>query len=62
MSIFEMIQSVDSLDLAGEIDRRAARSGKRMDVLVEVNTSGEATKFGVTPEECVDLVGENVTP
>jgi hypothetical protein len=58
VAVFEMIQSVDSLELAREIDRRAAEAGRRMDVLVEVNTSGEATKFGVRPEECVDLVGE----
>lgn len=58
VSVFDMIQSVDSLELAGEIDKRAAEIGKVMPVLVEVNTSGEATKFGSTSEECVDLVAE----
>jgi hypothetical protein len=58
VSVFDMIQSVDSQELAGEIDRRSGEIGKRMAVLVEVNTSGEAAKFGVTPEECVDLVAE----
>jgi pyridoxal phosphate enzyme (YggS family) len=56
VAIFDAIQSVDSLDLAREIDRRAAEAGKAIDVLVEVNTSGEATKFGVSPQDCVDLV------
>jgi pyridoxal phosphate enzyme (YggS family) len=55
---FGMIQSVDSLELAREIGKRAAEQSKRMDVLVEVNTSGEATKFGVRPEESVDLVAK----
>ncbi|MFZ1947955.1 MAG: YggS family pyridoxal phosphate-dependent enzyme [bacterium] len=62
VATFSMIQSVDSLELAREIDRRVADFGgagaKRMDALVEVNTSGEATKFGVRPEECVDLVAK----
>lgn len=58
VEIFRMIQSVDSAALAEEIDRRAAEAGRRVDVLAEVNTSGEATKFGVPPEECIDLVGE----
>jgi pyridoxal phosphate enzyme (YggS family) len=63
VATFSMIQSVDSLELAREIDRRVGdprggETAKRMDVLVEVNTSGEATKFGVRPEECVDLVAK----
>jgi pyridoxal phosphate enzyme (YggS family) len=58
VEIFDMIQSVDSEDLAVEIDRRASESGKVMDVLVEVNTSGEDTKFGASPEDCIDLVGK----
>jgi len=57
VAIFDMIQSVDSEEVATEIDKRAAEAGKIMDVLVEVNTSGEATKFGARPEDCVDLVG-----
>jgi pyridoxal phosphate enzyme (YggS family) len=56
VSMFAMIQSVDSLDLAREIDRRSEQAGKFMDVLVEVNTSGEATKYGIEPEQAVDLV------
>lgn len=58
VAIFDMIQSVDSEDLAVEIDRRASELGKIMDVLVEVNTSGEDTKFGAAPEDCIDLVGK----
>jgi len=56
VSLFDMIQSVDSYDLAVEIDRRSGELGKIMDVLVEVNTSGEDTKFGCKPEDCIDLI------
>ncbi len=48
---FEMIQSVDSLPLAQEINRRADQSGKTMPILLEVNIVGEASKFGYRPEE-----------
>jgi len=42
-----LIHSVDSLDLAGEIDRRAAKAGVVKEVLVQVNVAQEATKFGI---------------
>lgn len=47
---FEMIQSVDSLYLARELERWAERSAKVMPVLLEVNVAGESTKFGFAPE------------
>ncbi len=56
VALFAMIQSVDSLELAQEIDRNSAEAGKQMDVLIEVNTSQEDTKFGRAPEDCIDLV------
>jgi pyridoxal phosphate enzyme (YggS family) len=56
VGLFDMIQSVDSQDLAVEIDRRSGELGKIMDVLVEVNTSAEETKFGCRPEDCIDLL------
>src|SRR5216117_1538855 len=46
---FEMIQSVDSLALAEEIDRRAGQAAKTMPILLEVNIAGEASKFGYPP-------------
>lgn len=51
-----LIHSVDSVELASEIGRRAEAIGKRLDVLVEVKISGEATKFGVDPDSTLDLV------
>lgn len=52
----DLIQSVDSLRLAGEIDRQAARAGKIQDVLVEVSISGEAGKYGLSPSEVEKLL------
>jgi PLP dependent protein len=47
---FEMIQSIDSLPLAQEVDRRAELAAKRVPILLEVNAVGEASKFGYSPE------------
>lgn len=55
---FSLIQSVDSLDLAKEIGRRAANLEKIQDVLIEVRISEEATKFGVVPEKALSFAGE----
>lgn len=51
-----MIQSVDSLRLAGEIDRLAAKNGVVMDVLCEVNIGGEESKSGIAPDELGGLL------
>jgi pyridoxal phosphate enzyme (YggS family) len=58
VEMFDMIQSVDSRRLAGELSKRSAEAGRVLDVLVEVNTSGEETKFGIRPEATLDLLGE----
>jgi len=47
---FEMIQSVDSLALAREINKWAEKSAKTMPALIEVNVAGESSKFGYAPE------------
>ena len=51
-----LIHAVDSAKLADEIEKRAGRAGRRQPVLIEVNVSGEASKFGVRPEELKGLV------
>ena len=51
----DLIQAVDSLSLGEEIARRARTAGKPARVLVEVNTSGEESKFGATPAGAIDL-------
>jgi pyridoxal phosphate enzyme (YggS family) len=60
---FEMIQSVDSLALAEEIDRWAGKSAKTMPILIEVNVAGESSKFGCPPEQLLaDLPRINALP
>jgi len=51
LNLFDMIQSVDSVKLAEEIDKRAYKMNKKVKVLIEVNTSGEDTKYGFQREE-----------
>jgi hypothetical protein len=48
---FGLIHSVDSVELAREIDRQAAKRGLVQKVLLEVNIAGEASKHGFSPEE-----------
>lgn len=45
------VQSLDRLSLAGALDRRLQHLGRALDVLVQVNTSGETTKYGLPPAE-----------
>src|SRR5436190_358632 len=56
VELFEMIQSVDGLPLAQEINKRAEAAARTMPLLLEVNVAGEASKFGYPPERLlVDL-------
>ena len=48
---FEMLESIDSLLLAEEVNRRADQVAKTMPILLEVNIVGEASKFGYPPEQ-----------
>ena len=48
---FALVHSVDSLDLLRRLDRIAAETGRRIEVLVQLDLAGEATKFGLPPEE-----------
>ena len=54
--LFDLVHSVDSYGLAAEIDRRAGREGRVMDVLIQVDVSREAQKSGVMEEDLVDVV------
>jgi pyridoxal phosphate enzyme (YggS family) len=54
--LFDMIQSVDRMELAVEIDRQARAAGLVMKILIEVNVAGEATKSGVPITDAVKLV------
>jgi pyridoxal phosphate enzyme (YggS family) len=54
--LFDMIHSVDSLKLAQELEKQAAKNGKVQDILIQVNTGKEASKSGVYEEEALNLV------
>ncbi len=56
VELFEVIHSVDRLDLARELDTRARRRGRPVDALVQVNVAGEAQKGGVAPEGLARLL------
>ena len=56
VQLFDMIQSVDTLKLAGEINERAAEENRIIECLIQVNSSGEEQKYGVAPSDTLDLV------
>jgi pyridoxal phosphate enzyme (YggS family) len=58
IDIFDMIESVDSLKLAREIERWCERRNKVMPVLIEVNSGKEDQKTGVAPNDVMQLIGE----
>jgi len=56
--IFDLIQSVDSLHLAEKINKCAEKIKKVQEVLIEVKTSSEPTKFGLRPDRLLELLKE----
>ena len=56
--LFDMIETVDSIEIAREIDKRCAEIGKIMPVLIEVNSGREKQKSGVFPESVEQLAVE----
>ena len=51
-----LIHSVDSLKLAQEINKKAAKAGRVMDILVEINVADEESKFGITCDMAEDII------
>lgn len=58
IELFEMIQGVDSLNLAREISKRCEQAARQMPVLFEVNVAGESSKFGYPPEKLLNELKE----
>ncbi|OGX23163.1 MAG: YggS family pyridoxal phosphate enzyme [Omnitrophica WOR_2 bacterium RIFCSPHIGHO2_02_FULL_45_21] len=58
VKLFDLIQSVDSLRLAAEINRQSGKLKKIQDILVEVNLSAESSKFGIKPEQAEEVIRE----
>lgn len=56
VKIFDMIETVDSLDLASVLERECAKINKIMPVLVEINCAREERKSGVLPQEAPNIV------
>jgi len=54
---FHMIQSVDTFELAQRLSLHGAQTNRPIRILIEVNTSGEATKFGYPTEKLLDEIG-----
>ncbi|MEW6547412.1 MAG: YggS family pyridoxal phosphate-dependent enzyme [Bacillota bacterium] len=61
VKLFDLIHSLDSVRLAREIQKRAGEQGRVVRVLVEVNVSGEPSKYGVSEAELRPLLEEVAT-
>jgi pyridoxal phosphate enzyme (YggS family) len=55
---FDLLHSLDSVRLARELSAAAEKEGRSVEALVQVNTSGEESKYGLSPAEAADVVGE----
>ena len=60
LELFDVVHGVDVLELAAALDRRVQVAGRRLPVLIEVNVSGEESKFGATPDGAPDLAASVV--
>ena len=56
--MFDLIHSVDSFKLAVEINKRATKSGKIQDILIQVNVAGESSKSGISLQNTISLIKE----
>ena len=56
VGLVSLIHSVDSIELMKEISRQAVKRGIRQDILIEVNTGGEASKSGLAPGELAEIL------
>jgi PLP dependent protein len=60
VKLFDIIESIDSLKLAGAVDKEAKAENRKIDVLLEINSSGETSKYGFKPEEATSASEEIV--
>ncbi|PIQ25092.1 YggS family pyridoxal phosphate-dependent enzyme [bacterium (Candidatus Blackallbacteria) CG17_big_fil_post_rev_8_21_14_2_50_48_46] len=51
-----LVQSVDRLDLAQKLNQRLAAENRKLEILIQVNTSYEESKFGVAPDQALELI------
>jgi pyridoxal phosphate enzyme (YggS family) len=57
LALFDFVHGIDDFELASAISTRALAAGRRVPVLIEVNVSGESSKFGVMPLALPELLG-----
>jgi len=55
-NLFDYIHSVDRIELAKEIDKRAGLTGRKINILIEINVSGEKSKNGIPPANAIGLI------
>jgi pyridoxal phosphate enzyme (YggS family) len=55
VELFDLVESVDSLHLGAELDRRAGQRGRILEILLQVNTSGAPQQSGAVPEQLPEL-------
>jgi len=58
VGLFDLIHSLDSKGLAEEIDKRSGKANLIQKVLIEVNTGGEESKYGISPEDTIPFIKE----
>lgn len=56
VNLFNYIHSVDRMDLARELDKRVRLTGHKLNILIEVNVSGEKTKNGIPADTAITLI------
>jgi len=56
VEIFDMIETVDSYELAAALDKRSKARGKTIEILIEINSGREPQKYGIFPEETEGLI------
>jgi len=61
VKVFDMIETVDSMKLAKEIDKCCQKIGKTMEILIEINSGEESQKSGVMPDDAIPLINEIAT-
>jgi len=58
LEMFDMIETIDSTEIAKEIDKKCVQIDKVMPILIEVNSGEESQKFGVLPQDIQELIKE----
>ena len=53
-----LIHSIDSYKLLCEVNRQGAKAGRRIPCLLQIHIAQEETKFGLTPQECRDMLAQ----